>query len=626
MPIMSSVSLRLSAVAAFMGWAAIAGPAFSDELITAAEIKLISPKAKNELIQAFIAAKPAFEDAGVNTRLRMAHFITQVMTETGGMRSIDENLNYSYARALQVFSRKVLPDHKAKELAGKPREFANWVYGNRLGNRGRHTDDGWNYRGSGYIQLTGLGNFQRRGREIGLPLDADPNMAREPIKGLAAAIAFWKANKINTPADDNDPYRARVLVNGPAAHGYKESKVWLAIAWKKVFAAKPGQFEDGEINVAIETDATELLDDVLQENGYLPEGFESSSDSTTVRSDAIKSFQRSVGLPETGEINEETQYELLDQWRYEEGTEAAPVSEENREQTVTFNLAQGRESDVVADPEAGTGERLPGNPTLPADERQALAQAAGSYSEYEMGDKLIVPDLFKPHGLIGNDDRKPVSQTLDFPARAIVQIIFQDDSGRQKLCSGSMVAPDAVLTAAHCLHSGTVNGKSFKNFRVVPGRNELSAPFGLCEGLSFSVLSGWTDAVSTSESRYYDLGVLKLNCEVGARTGWFGMQPLKDKSTNKTIVQGYASDVSPRGIQVRSAGSISAITTYNAFYDNDTYGGTSGSGVVFDGSPDTLIGVHTTGPFGTEEPWKSYNGFVRLTAERIAKIQEWIGR
>ncbi|MFK0278424.1 trypsin-like serine protease [Ensifer sp. NPDC090286] len=621
-----SVFARLTAVAAIM-WAGIAGAALSDELITAAEIKLISPKAKNELIQAFIAAEPAFKDAGVNTRLRMAHFVTQVMTETGGMRSIDESLNYSYARALQVFSRRVLPDHKARELAGKPREFANWVYGNRLGNRGRNTDDGWNYRGSGYIQLTGLGNFQRRGREIGLPLDADPNMVREPNKGMAAAVAYWKAGKINIPADDNDLYRVRVLVNGPAAHGYKESKVWFAIAWKKVFKAKAGMFEGGEINVAVETDETGLLNDVLQENGYLPEGFESSSDSTAVRSDAVKAFQRSVGLPETGEIDEETQYELLDQWRYEEGAEAAPASDENREQTVTFNLAQGRESDVVAEPKAGTGERVPGNPTLPADEKQALANAVGSYSEYEMGDKVVEPELFTPHGILGGrDDRKPVTQTLDFPARAIVQIIFQDDASRQKLCSGSMVAPDAVLTAAHCLHSGTVNGKSFKNFRVVPGRNVLSAPFGLCEGLSFSVLSGWTEAVSTSESRYYDLGVLKLNCDVGARTGWFGMQPLEGGSTDKTLVQGYASDVNPRGIQVRSEGSIFAVTSYNAFYDNDTYGGTSGSGVVFGGSPDTLIGVHTTGPFGTEEPWKSYNGFVRLTPERIAKIQEWIGQ
>ncbi len=622
----SGLPTTMRVLVLFVGFA-MSGQAWAQQLVTSADIKRISPKAKDELVQAFVSGEAEFEKAGITTRLRMAHFLSQVLVETGGLRAIDENLNYSYKRALAVFSRKTLPELKARELAGNPRGFANWVYGNRLGNRGRDTDDGWLYRGSGYIQLTGRDNFIRRGKAIEIALADSPDLAREPQKGLIAAIAFWDALKLNGISDDNDLYLIRKRVNGPAAHGYPEAKVWFAIAWKKVFAAKAGQFESDELVAGVNTDEAGLLDAVLQENGYLPEATEAGTETPVSREDAIKSFQRDVGLPETGTIDLDTQYELLDQWRQGDPDVAVPPAEETREQTVSFALAGGRESDVFSEPNAGTGEIDTGDVTLPPSEQQALEDATGSYSEYEMGRKVVVPERFEPHAILsGSDDRVAVTATLDFPARAIVQIVYTDEKGRKKLCSGSMIASDAVLTAAHCLHSGTANGSPFTDFRVMPGRNALAAPFGLCRGKSFSVLSGWTNSVSPTESRYYDMGVLKLDCSVGEKTGWFGLRPMSDDEKKSTVVEGYASDSSPTGIQLRSTGDIKALTTYNGFYDNDTYGGTSGSGVTLDGDPATLVGVHTTGAFGDERPWSEWNGFVRLTPDRIARVLEWAGQ
>jgi putative chitinase len=151
-------------------------------LIGSAEIKRISPKAKPALIEAFVAAEDAFAEAGINSPLRMAHFIAQVMTETGGMQRIDENMNYSYPHVLTAFSRKTLPDPMARALAGKPREMANWVYGARLGNKGRTTDDGWNYRGSGYIQLTGAATSARAAPRVGCRSRAIQNWPEVPPK------------------------------------------------------------------------------------------------------------------------------------------------------------------------------------------------------------------------------------------------------------------------------------------------------------------------------------------------------------------------------------------------------------------------------------------------------------
>ena len=193
-------------------------------VITAGDIKHISPRAQDAYVHEIASMQKEMADAGINNPLVMAYFIAQIMTETGGLRRLDESLSYSYDRARAVFSRKVLPDDKARELAGKPKEFANWVYGDRLGNHGRNTDDGWTYRGSGYLQLTGRKNFRDRGSDIGLPLENEPDLVRQPERyALKSALAYWKAAGVSRAANDNDAQRVRMLINGPAALGLPES-------------------------------------------------------------------------------------------------------------------------------------------------------------------------------------------------------------------------------------------------------------------------------------------------------------------------------------------------------------------------------------------------------------------
>src|SRR4029434_9341745 len=100
--------------------------------------------------------------------------------------------------------------------------------------------------------------------------------------------------------------------------------------------------------------------------------------------------------------------------------------------------------------------------------------------------------------------RTEVKDTRGFPARAIVQIMFENRAGQQFLCSGTMVSEDTVLTAAHCLHTRPVSSQPYRNFRVTPGRNSGAAPFGRCMGQKAFVLSGWTAALTSAESRIYD--------------------------------------------------------------------------------------------------------------------------
>ena len=99
------------------------------------------------------------------------------------------------------------------------------LYDNRkdLGNQG--PPDGANFRGRGYIQLTGRSNFLIHGQAIGLgdQLITNPGLANQPdIAGKLLASFLKKAeSKIRTALAQNNMAAARKAVNG-GSHGLPE--------------------------------------------------------------------------------------------------------------------------------------------------------------------------------------------------------------------------------------------------------------------------------------------------------------------------------------------------------------------------------------------------------------------
>lgn len=135
----------------------------------------------------------------INTPERISHFLSQVNYESGYMNYIEENLNYSAKRLLQVFPKYFKTVEEANEYAYKPEKIANRVYANRMGNGDEQSGDGYRYRGRGLIQLTGKNNyleFSKWYNDSGIFVDS-PDLLLQPQFAVLSAFFYWDKNKLN---------------------------------------------------------------------------------------------------------------------------------------------------------------------------------------------------------------------------------------------------------------------------------------------------------------------------------------------------------------------------------------------------------------------------------------------
>jgi putative chitinase len=158
-------------------------------------------KLKGHIPDAVIAQIPdTAAKFGINTPLRLAHFLAQCGHESGGFRAVQENLNYS-AKGLNGIFRKYFPtEASAASYARNPAKIAAKVYGGRMGNGVEATGEGYKFRGRGYIQLTGKDNYKAFGSAINEDMTAAPDKVATHYPLLSAAWFFSK-NGLHKLAD-----------------------------------------------------------------------------------------------------------------------------------------------------------------------------------------------------------------------------------------------------------------------------------------------------------------------------------------------------------------------------------------------------------------------------------------
>jgi putative chitinase len=136
---------------------------------------------------------------GINTPLRMAHFLAQIAHESGELRYSEEI------------------------ASGEAYEGRADLGNTQLG-------DGKRFKGRGLIQLTGRSNYQRYGKARGRDYTTDNTaklLATEPNITVDVSCWFWMEHDLNIPADADDVMAVTRTING-GYNGLEDRKAKLA--------------------------------------------------------------------------------------------------------------------------------------------------------------------------------------------------------------------------------------------------------------------------------------------------------------------------------------------------------------------------------------------------------------
>ena len=154
------------------------------------------------------------DDYGIDTPLRVAHFVAQCAHESGNFIFIKENLNYKAASLQKVFPKYFPTAELAAQYANRPERIANRVYANRMGNGDEASGDGWRYCGRGLIQLTGKDNYTFFAGSLSIS-EAEAAEYLATFEGAAqSACWYWEQNNLNRFADANDATGLTRAING----------------------------------------------------------------------------------------------------------------------------------------------------------------------------------------------------------------------------------------------------------------------------------------------------------------------------------------------------------------------------------------------------------------------------
>ncbi len=169
----------------------------------------------------------------IDNRVRMAAFLAQIGHESGQLRSLVENLNYSAEALVRTWPSRFTPKN-AGAYARQPEKIANKVYSGRMGNGPEDSGDGWRFRGRGLLQVTGRTNYRAAGAGLGLPLEDQPELLEQAEHAAQSAGWWWATHGLNELADAGRFQDIGSIINtgqpGRVPHGAAERKALYDLA------------------------------------------------------------------------------------------------------------------------------------------------------------------------------------------------------------------------------------------------------------------------------------------------------------------------------------------------------------------------------------------------------------
>jgi glutamyl endopeptidase len=233
--------------------------------------------------------------------------------------------------------------------------------------------------------------------------------------------------------------------------------------------------------------------------------------------------------------------------------------------------------------------------------------------------------------IIGNDNLVRVQPTTNYPTRAIARISYFAPATKQSLyCTGFLVSKNLVATRGSCVFHYGNNKKAWSEMvRVAVGQDGFQKPYGECRGTRLFSVRGWTQ----HKDERYDYGAIKLDCDIGLTTGFFGLAEQPDSLLigHHFYAGGYPAPVvpptyTPAGSQWQGYGRVLSTSSRLLFFSADTYGYMGGGPLWnnFPGCTDVacavaiLLDPHRSGS-------TKHNAGVRILAPIFNNYFNWSG-
>lgn len=120
-------------------------------------------------------------------------FLGQVLHESARLERLEEGLYYTTpGRLMAIWPTRFHSLDDERPFLKNPEALANRVYGGRMGNT--EPGDGWRFRGSGLIQITGADNLRAVQKATGIPVFEHPELLRQITpEALRVCIAWWES-------------------------------------------------------------------------------------------------------------------------------------------------------------------------------------------------------------------------------------------------------------------------------------------------------------------------------------------------------------------------------------------------------------------------------------------------